>query len=170
MLVPLDGSELAERALIIAGDMAESLNATIILTRVVPPPVQGSFYAPRLAEEMQQAQTKDAQAYLDEVAARLRADRLTVDTRLARGEPASGIIRLARDEPCELIVMGSHGMGGLGWHVFGSVAMKVLHGASIPVLIVQSRPEDFDREEEKEETLADAALLSKLPDASQAAR
>lgn len=162
LLVPLDGSELSERALVMAGDLAESLNATMILARVVPPPVAGRSYAPHLLEQLQEAHTKEAQQYVDAIARRARNDRLTVETRVPAGDVATTLIRLAQQEDCDLIVMGSHGMGGLGWHVFGSVAQKVLHGSTVPVLVVRSTREEYEREEEKEEALSDEALLGEL--------
>lgn len=162
LLVPLDGSELSERALVMAADLAESLNATIVLARVVPPPVTGRFYAASLLEQVQEAHMKEAQEYINSVAQRAKGDRLSVQTRVLMGDVPTTLIRLARQADCDLIVMGSHGMGGLGWQVFGSVAQKVLHGSAVPVLIVRSTPEEFEREEEKEEALSDQALLGEM--------
>ncbi len=164
LLVPLDGSELAERALVVAGDLAESLNAVIVLARVVPPPAPGRFYAANLLEQVQEAQAKEADAYLASVAKRLKADRLSVETRVLSGDVATALVRCAMEARCELIVMGSHGLGGLGSQVFGSVAQKVLHTSSCPVLIVRPTTEDvFEREEEREEQQADRALIGELP-------
>ena len=162
LLVPLDGSELAEEALVIAGDLAESLDGVIVLARVVPPPVPGRFYAPNLLEQVREAQTREAEAYLASAAERLKEDRLHVETRVEAGEVATTLVRLAEQERCQLIVMGSHGLGGLGWHVFGSVAQKVLHASHCPVLIVRPTPAEMEREEETEEREADAALLNEL--------
>ncbi len=164
LLVPLDGSELAERALVVAGDLAESLNAVIVLARVVPPPVPGRFYAAHLLEQVQEAQAREAEAYLSSVAERLRADRLSVETKVLSGDIAPALVRWAAEARCELIVMGSHGLGGLGSQVFGSVAQKVLHTSSCPVLVVRPTTEEiFEREEELEEAQADRALIGELP-------
>ncbi len=162
LLVPLDGSELAEEALRIAGEMAESADGVLVLSRVVPPPVPGRFYAPNLLEQVQEAQVKEAEVYLAAVAGRLREDRLHVETRVLTGDVPSTLVRLAQQERCDVIVMSSHGLGGVGWHVFGSVAQKVLHSSRCPVLIVRPSPGEFEREEEKEEQLTDQALLSEL--------
>ncbi len=164
LLVPLDGSDLAERALVVAGDLAESLSAVIVLARVVPPPVPGRFYSAKLLEQVQEAQAKEAEAYLSSVAERLKADRLSVQTRVLAGEVAPTLVRFAEETRCELIVMGSHGLGGLGSQVFGSVAQKVLHTSGCPVLVVRPTTADvFEREEEQEEREADRALLGELP-------
>lgn len=170
LLVPLDGSDLAEEALRIAGDMAEGVNGVLVLARVVPPPVPGRFYAPNLLEQVQEAQAKEAEAYLEALAERLKKDRLHVETRVLKGEVAATLVRLAEQERCELIAMSSHGLGGLGWHVFGSVAQKVLHSSRCPVLIVRPAVTEYDREEEKEEQLLDEALLSELSSGEPAGR
>ncbi len=163
LLVPLDGSEVAEGALVIAGELAESLDGTIVLVCVVPPPVPGRFYAPNLLDQLQEAQVREAEAYLDSVAGRLKSDRLHVDTHVLCGEVANLLVRFTELERCDLIVMGSHGLGGHVWHVFGSVAQKMLHSARCPVLIVPPTPKAWAREEELEEQAADEALLGELP-------
>ena len=163
LLVPLDGSGFAEEALVIAGDLAESLDGMILLARVVPPPTPGRFYAPGLLEQMREAQTREAEAYLTSVQSRLRQDRLRVETRVLSGEVAATLVRLAGRERCDLVVMSSHGLGGVGWHAFGSVAQKVLHSSRCPVLIVRPSAADLEREEETEEQQADEALLGELP-------
>lgn len=162
LLVPLDGSELAERAIVVAGDLAESLSATLLLVRVVPPPVPGRFYTPKLLEQMEEAQRREAEAYLAAVAGRLKEDRLTVETRVLSGPVAATLVDEARRAAVDLVVISSHGLGGLGSRVFGSVAQKLLHHAPCPVLVVRSSPDDLEAEEEQEERQADRALLGEL--------
>jgi nucleotide-binding universal stress UspA family protein len=161
LLVPLDGSHLAEQALKVAGDVAEGTSATIVAVRVVPPPIPGRFYAPNLLDQLQAAQLKEAEAYL------LRGDRLSVETRAASGAVADTLAGLAASERCDIIVMSSHGLGGVGWRVFGSVAQKVLHSAPCPILIVRPSQDELDREEEEEEEQADEALLGELTQSQQ---
>jgi nucleotide-binding universal stress UspA family protein len=162
LLVPLDGSRLAEHALVVAGGLAEGLGATVVAVRVVPPPVPGRFYAANLLQQVEEAQRRDAEAYLAEVAKRLEQDRLAAEPRVLAGAVAGTLVQEAERARCDLIVMSSHGLGGLGSHVFGSVAQKVLHAANCPVLIVRPTPEEFDREEEEEEARADEALLGEI--------
>ncbi len=158
--MPLDGSKLAEEALLTAAELAESLSASIVLLRVVPPPVPGRFYSLGLLERVQQERSKEAEAYLASVAARLTADRLRVDTHVLFGQVAASLVRFTEVERSDLIIMGSHGLGGRSRHVFGSVAQKVLHSSRCPVLIVPPAPEEWAREEELEEQEADQALLA----------
>jgi nucleotide-binding universal stress UspA family protein len=162
VLVPLDGSPLAERALRVAGDLTESLAGTLIVARVVPPAQAGGGFRPGLLEELEESHKREAAAYLSSAADRLRADRLQVETRLLHGEPAPTLIAAASDESCDLIVISSHGMSGLGSQVFGSVAQKLLYGAPCPVLVVRSTAEDLGREEEQEEQAVDTALLERM--------
>ena len=167
LLVPLDGSHLAERALVIAGDLAEGVNGAIVLARVVPPPVPGRFYAANFLDQLREAQLKEAGAYLASVADRLRRDRLSVETRVLSGPVAETLVDLTSAERCDIIVMSSHGLGGVGWRVFGSVAQKVLHTAPCPILIVRPTEAELEREEEEEEEQADAALLGELAQSAQ---
>ena len=112
LLVPLDGSHLSEAALTSAGELAEGLRATMILARVVPPPVPGRFYASHLLDELQEAQVREAGAYLDQIAEQLRQDRQEVDTHVLTGHVAATLVEFALRERCDLIVMSSHGLGG----------------------------------------------------------
>ena len=162
LLVPLDGSRFAERALLIAGNLAESVSGELVLVRVVPPPVPGRFYGPNLLDQLQEAQRKEATAYLAATAARLKLDRLVVETHVLLGPAAETIARLAVDSRCDLIVMSLHGLAGAGWRVFGSVAQKVLHTAPCPILIVRPTDAELEGEEEEEELMADDALLHEL--------
>ncbi len=160
--MPLDGSKLAERALIIAGDLAESLPATLVIARVVSPPVASAFYAPRLLCELEEAQMREAKAYLAATVGRLREDRLTVETRLLGGEVVPTLVASALRERADLIVITSHGMSGLGSQAFGSVAKKLLYSAPCPVLVTRPVPEELEREEESEAAAADRALLEQI--------
>jgi nucleotide-binding universal stress UspA family protein len=162
VLVPLDGSRLAERALRVAGDLTESLSGTLIVARVVPPAPQAGSLTPGLIEQLEAAHNDEAAAYLNAIADRLRADRLQVKTRLLHGQPASELIAVATEESCDLIAISSHGMSGLGSQVFGSGAQKLLYAAPCPVLVVRSTAEDLTREEEQEEQAADTALLERI--------
>ena len=167
VMVPLDGSELSERALVVAGDLAESLSATMILARVVPAPVPGRFYAPGLLQQVGEAQTQEAEAYLAATAGRLREDRLSVDTRLLHGDVAPALVAAAEGDRCDLIAITSHGMSGLGSQVFGSTAQKLLYSAPCPVLVVRCHEGELLREEEREEGVSDEAMLAQLSAATE---
>lgn len=153
ILVPLDGSELAEAALPHAVDLATKLSATLHLVRVVP--LARQMAASSLAgatggmdgmsavdiEAIEQAvalQTLEAGSYLDEQAQSLRGRGLTVETETRQGSAPEEIIRHAKDNNVDMIAISSHGRSGLGRLVFGSVCDKVLREAGIPVLVIKS--------------------------------
>jgi nucleotide-binding universal stress UspA family protein len=134
----------------------------MILARVVPAPVPGRFYAPGLLQQVDEAQTQEAEAYLASTADRLREDRLSVETRLLHGDVARALVASAERDHCELIAITSHGMSGLGSQVFGSTAQKLLYSASCPVLVVRCQQGELLREEEREEGATDAAMLAQM--------
>jgi nucleotide-binding universal stress UspA family protein len=142
ILVPLDGSGLAERAL----DHAERVaapDATVTLLEVVAPQIHAMDFADthsaeRLAREPQEDlewPRESARAYLARVAARVVRPGLTVVTRAAQGHPVERIIEAARD--ADLVVMSTHGRVGLAHLLMGSVAERVVRHAPVPVLVVR---------------------------------
>ena len=137
ILVPLDGSELAERALGPARQLAVATGATLLLVQVVPEHDRGAVTG--LSDEIE-----EAQRYLAGLACRLRApgggeSAPTILTQACSGDPAARIVREAEQWHTELIVMSTHGRGGLGRLVRGSVADAVLRASSVPVLLVPAR-------------------------------
>jgi len=130
ILVPLDGSELSQRALPYATALARTSARPLILVRVLTPK------APR-GEEL--VQEDEARTDLNANAERLRAEGLAVLTVLAStlgGDVAHVILEYAEAHGCDLIVMSTHGRSGLSRWVYGSTAEKVLRQAPLPLLLV----------------------------------
>ena len=133
VLVPLDGSTLAEAALWKAAEMADG--GTVSLLRAAEAhtlpgadPVDAQVTAVREAEE-----------YLASAAKRLRATGVkNVETHVWYGPPASAIVEAAQAQKADLIVMSTHGRSGLGRLVLGSVAESVLRGTRAPILVVRA--------------------------------
>lgn len=147
VLVPLDGSELAEAALAPAVRVARQVGASLELLRVVDPAMlTESPYIPATPEdsaEYAERQTSEARSYLMGVAERLRADGVEVaEVSVDDGVPASTILGRAA-VGADLIAMATHGRGGLKRWLVGSVSDKVLRGADVPVMLV--RPNDETR-------------------------
>jgi nucleotide-binding universal stress UspA family protein len=137
ILVPLDGSTLAEAALPPAIDLARDRGARLILLRAT------EAHAAPLADpaEAQVAAVRGAETYLAGVRTRINTAELpTVDTSVWYGPPAEAIVEAARFRGADLIVMSSHGRTGLGRLVLGSVAETVLRATSVPILLI--RPGD----------------------------
>lgn len=135
ILVPLDGSDLAEAALETALDiLAEQPTTTLVLVRAA----EVAHSSGAGAADEQACDLREAESYLNGVAAGLRECGITrVKTAVWRGPAAPTIVEVAGTEKIDLIVMSSHGRGGVGRLVFGSVAESVLHGTRTPILLVR---------------------------------
>jgi nucleotide-binding universal stress UspA family protein len=149
ILVPLDGSELAEAALPAAAELQAKFGSHIILMRSVEPLAQRmaqistTIDAPGVAvtdaellEEVVESEEEDAKKYLN--ATREKLGGKNIEAFIVEAEPADAIANLAAEHKADLIVMSSHGRGGLGRLVFGSVADAVLHHSKVPVLLIRS--------------------------------
>lgn len=135
ILVPLDGSTLAETALAKAVALArESGGAAIVLVRAT----EASTLAGRDPIEAQVAVVKEAEEYLETVAARVRAAGVKdVATSVWYGPPAPAIIEAAEMTRADVVVMSTHGRSGLGRLLLGSVAESVLRATHIPILLLR---------------------------------
>ena len=135
ILVPLDGSDLAESALETAINILnEQPGTTLVLLRATESP-----RPPEAGSTAEQARVvHEAESYLNGVAAGLRESGITrVKTAVWYGPAAPTIVEAAEVEKADLIVLSSHGRGGVGRLIFGSVAESVLHGTRTPILVVR---------------------------------
>jgi nucleotide-binding universal stress UspA family protein len=137
VLVPLDGSPLAEAIIEHVVRIGRIMDFEYTLLRVVDPAALG--LSPRDEETtdstMLQPLKDRAQMYLDRQAEELRAQGLQVEAVVTVGEPASSILAYARAHGSDMIAMATHGRGGVSLVLLGSVADKVLRGASLPMLL-----------------------------------
>ena len=154
VVVPLDGSELAERALAFGVSIAARVNCGLVIVTV--PEVYGldsSWHsgatvdagAPMVpVDELMSQARAESERYLATVLAALEGHGLQVDTIVANEAPAHAILHAAEDRNAWLIVMGTHGRGGLARWVFGSVADEVLHVVGTPLMVVRADAENLD--------------------------
>jgi nucleotide-binding universal stress UspA family protein len=139
ILVPLDGSRLSEEALAHAANLAGLLDAEILLVRALSPVLH-----PRLRNESvvlscaDFIEVEDAWRYLAKRADCLRLNGRRVSIRVLVGSPAAAIADAAQAEGIDLIVMTTHGRGGLGRFLLGSVADGVLQRTGVPVVLIRS--------------------------------
>jgi nucleotide-binding universal stress UspA family protein len=134
ILVPLDGSALAECVLPHVIALATLRDARVTLLRVLEEPDRGPFSRPLDAH----LDNVIARAYLGEVAGRLSGAGLLVETATSSGPAAAEIVAYAQQNEVDLIVMSSHGQGGLsGWNT-GSVVQKVAARAYRSMMIVRA--------------------------------
>jgi nucleotide-binding universal stress UspA family protein len=136
ILVTLDGSELAERAIGHATELALAVGASVTLLSVVHQPDSPSGASSTGTEEEQRAPWIE---YLDKQAEMLRAAGVAdVRTELRAGDAARTIADGARELQVQLIVMSTQGLGADGRDALGSVASEVLMTAPCPVLMVRA--------------------------------
>lgn len=143
ILVPLDGSDLAERVLEPAATLARTTGARLTLGHVVASQsALGAGLVPLLPDDIVRIR-EQADGYLEDTAERLRSDGLTVDTHVSEGETAAPTIAAAAEEvKADLIALATHGYGGLKRAVLGSVADKVLRSSPLPLLVLRPEPGD----------------------------
>ena len=146
ILVPLDGSKLAECALPYAEELAKGCNTVEVILVSVTEPVQG--YRPkgdpsrpgelRLIPEAIGKNERQAQRYLDRIAKAMEAKGIKVRTEVLLWPPAEAIVGYAEQLKCDLIVMASHGRSGPSRWAHGSVADKVFRASCIPILMIRA--------------------------------
>jgi nucleotide-binding universal stress UspA family protein len=139
VIVPLDGSTLAEQAMLYAVLFAQAYERSMLLVRVVP-----TVYIPSVGPETmhirrkaQLAEDIEARDYLVKMRERLRVETgREAQTLRLHGEPAECLLRLTGEHQGSLMVMSTHGRGGFARALLGSVAAEVVRHSAIPLVIV----------------------------------
>lgn len=175
IVVPLDGSELAECVLPHVENIAKAMGTeeVILITvmeRVVDLTPKNAAGKPPVAEQVSWTDIafsdrpytgkrfefdpslkvplvtgkmlKQGQRYLAQVAEPLTKKGIKAGITVLMGEAAEQIVDFAGDENTDLIIMASHGRSGFSRWAMGSVAEKVFHGSSVPILLVKAKPEE----------------------------
>lgn len=143
ILLPLDGSALAEEALPYAVAQAQRFGAQLILLKVIPPLLEAR------SPQMEAVAAAEVQKELATIAERVRAAGIDVEIISIEGGggmgPASTIVGYAAQNEIDLIVMCTRGHGGFKRFVLGSTADGVVHKAPVPVLLVRvSEPNEWE--------------------------
>jgi nucleotide-binding universal stress UspA family protein len=154
ILVPLDGSKVAEAVLPFVQEMARRFDSEVTLIHVVAPLSKlvaetmpssleptGAAAAVGLeaASEALKAEREGARSYLEGVAERLKVEKVKARAEIVEGAAGDTIVEYAGREGVDLIAMCTHGRSGLRRLVYGSVADRVLCRAGTPVLLIRSR-------------------------------
>ena len=155
MLVPLDGSELAEVVLPYAKELAGRLDLELTLLHVYQPLGSESQFMSRAylerAAEIVQKQSREVQA---KTGAPSGGKAVEVLIKVAVGHPAEEILRYAEESSIDLILMATHGRSGVRRWVLGSVADKVLRKSTIPIWLVRANiPEEIVHDEWPKRTM-----------------
>lgn len=146
VLVPLDGSERAERILPYVQELGLRCSSTVILLSVVNPFTvvvgpEGQAYTALAHEELENRE-QEARSYLGSVRDRFLEGCREVRVRVTNGAVVEEIMRIADEEEADLIAMTSHGRTGLARVFYGSVAAGVLHRIDRPLLLIRSRDDE----------------------------
>jgi nucleotide-binding universal stress UspA family protein len=138
ILIPLDGSPIAEMILPFIVAIAPRLDMEVVILRVVPSaqPTAVESSRPLICDD--EARRIDADAYLARLAVELRDKGIRVQTRVCRGSPAAEIVTAAREVGADLIAMSTHGRGGFRYMMCGSVAEAVLRDSNVPVFLFRA--------------------------------
>lgn len=146
VLVPLDGSTLAEKAVSHAKQIVDPQGKITLLSVIdVPEYAISAFYSAGVVPETVNQKTmidgliKQTQDYLHGITTSYLGNGLTVNTEIIVGEPASSIIETADKMKVDAVVMSTHGRSGLGRWLFGSVTQKVVGAVHCPVLVVPNK-------------------------------
>jgi nucleotide-binding universal stress UspA family protein len=152
ILIPLDGTPVAEDILESAMTLGKAMNSDYTLLRVVTPvypmtlPAEPAIFGSVATDIMERVEKmhadlkREALEYLDKIAQRMRADGLKVQTRVTVEEqPGVAILDNAK-LPIDMIAIETHGRGGLSRLLLGSVADKVIRGSQLPILVHKPAP------------------------------
>ncbi len=134
ILLATDGSAHSERALNYARYLAQELGAEVVVFNAYH--YLPDYVSPSTAEELLRGAREAAQAIVDRAASELEPAGILVKAMIAQGTAAEEILRLADEEGCDMIVVGSRGAGEVAGMLIGSVSQRVATHAKKPVLIV----------------------------------
>jgi nucleotide-binding universal stress UspA family protein len=140
-MVPLDGSKLAECVLPHVEAIAKLSKASIELVHVIEPielPTRGGIALS--IDDLRQIElhTKnDAESYLREILERLKLDGIKAHSKLLTGKAADSLVDYIQESTFDLVIMATHGRSGISRWIWGSVAERILHSSSIPVLLIR---------------------------------
>ena len=148
ILVALDGSELAEQALPLAQDLARSSNATIHLIQVVSrqpeleaarggdTSIQAVELTRDLAHQLVEGRLSQGKEYLEGIAGQLKSEGFEAETAIQEGAAVENIVDYSKEHGIDLVVMSSHGYGGIKRLLLGSVTDRVIRSCEVPVLVL----------------------------------
>jgi nucleotide-binding universal stress UspA family protein len=152
IVVPLDGSPLAEQALPLAMSLANTYEGEIHLVQVVTNylvPPYGLDY--QVGETFRDVALREAHEYLERVQRQLESEtQRPIHTKVIEGLVADNILDFANFQNADVIVMATHGRSGVGRWVFGSIAERVLRASDCPVLLVRVSDEEEQSSEKSE--------------------
>ncbi|MEN8242236.1 MAG: universal stress protein [Chloroflexota bacterium] len=140
ILVPLDGSETAEKAIPYVITEAQVHGASVLLLRAIAPLRRSLSKSPSILGKIYEQVDSIAMDYLEKIIKAIQAEGIKVESMIEHGTPAQTIIDVAQQKECDLIILGSHGETNASQWRIGSVADKVLKARSkFSILLVTTK-------------------------------
>ena len=146
IVVPLDGSARAEAAVPVAARIARSTGASLLLVRIISPPIESPRYLRVLAvpdpltDEVAEAEIELARSYLQQIARSEALARIKVDVQTAASTAiAETILEMTKQANADLLILCRHGHTGLKRWALGSIAQKLTRHSSIPLLVLHEK-------------------------------
>ena len=136
ILITLENGPADETIIPHIAELATRFGSEILLLHVADGFAARCFDQLKLAES---DEIKEDRTYLERIATQLRAEKLTVNTMLAMGNPPAEILKIAEEEKCDLIAMTSHGHRFFGDLFHGSTITQVRHHTQIPLLVLRAK-------------------------------
>jgi nucleotide-binding universal stress UspA family protein len=149
IVVPLDGSELANEALAHAKNLAKRLDIPIHLVRAIDPTVinrvgsVGMGFDYTAVDELITEEERDSTEFIDKMVSTLNEEGYNVSGVVLRGYAASAVISTTKEG--DLVVMASHGRTGVRRWFLGSVAEEILRQSTVPVLLIRQPHDDEEK-------------------------
>lgn len=142
VLVPLDGSTTAEKALPHAVALAELYGAKLVLLRIIEPFPHVRTLTQTSIKKFKQQATDWAQEYFERLSTDIDKKDITLETVIVEGRAGMMITQYAENNQIDLIVLCSRGLTGITRWLMGSVADRVLRGTTIPILMIPAKNEE----------------------------
>lgn len=149
ILLPTDGSDCSAKAMAYALSFAKQYGGRVVALHVVDQRweeqtrVVFAEVGQDLTQRIREGYEEEARRILREVTDAAHNAGVPAETKVLTGIPSEDIIRVARELPADLIIMGTHGRAGMSHLLLGSVAEKVVRRAPCPVLTVRQEEHDF---------------------------
>jgi nucleotide-binding universal stress UspA family protein len=137
ILVPVDGSDVATRALRLAAERVRNLEAELHVLHVEPPMTYEEMRVYVVREDLEKVRREAGQRVLAAAAQVLSVEKVVHLEHLRQGEVAQSIAQMVESQAMDEVVMGTRGTGTFGALLLGSVAYRVVHLVHVPVTLVK---------------------------------
>ena len=142
ILVPLDGSKLAECVFPYVEDIAKIRTSMVELVTVFEPfempPHGGMVFDEENEKEYNECSKKNAEAYIQKIKGRFQSKGIDTESAILVGKVDKSLVDYANDHDFDLIVMATHGRSGVERWIMGSIADKLIHYSTTPVLLIRA--------------------------------